>query len=185
MALDTLNMYIYKDSHIPMDLCDEILKHTETAEWEPHTWYSPDSASFNQQDKDPKVQYIENPFKDKLISCCIDAIQNYFVYTNVERVFANNLTAPRLNKYSVGTFMRPHVDHIHTIFDGKLKGIPTLSIVGVLNDDFEGGEFVFWNHFQVRLKKGDILVFPSNFMYQHQVLEVLEGERISFVSWAF
>ena len=27
------------------------------------------------------------------------------------------------------------------MFDGERKGIPILSVLGVLNDDYEGGEF--------------------------------------------
>ena len=30
-----------------------------------------------------------------------------------------------------------HADHIHSMFDGEKKGIPILSVLGVLNDDYE------------------------------------------------
>ena len=33
-------------------------------------------------------------------------------------------------------------DHIHSIFDGKMKGVPIVSIVANLNEDYEGAEFV-------------------------------------------
>ena len=29
----------------------------------------------------------------------------------------------RFNKYNTGTMMRKHYDHIHSIFDGKMKGV--------------------------------------------------------------
>jgi predicted 2-oxoglutarate/Fe(II)-dependent dioxygenase YbiX len=32
---------------------------------------------------------------------------------------------------------------------------------------------------------GDILLFPSNFMFPHEVKEITKGIRYSFVSWAF
>jgi predicted 2-oxoglutarate/Fe(II)-dependent dioxygenase YbiX len=38
---------------------------------------------------------------------------------------------------------------------------------------------------EIRLKTGDILMFPSNFMYPHEVTECTKGTRYSFVSWAF
>ena len=38
---------------------------------------------------------------------------------------------------------------------------------------------------KIRLKTGDILLFPSNFMYPHEVKEVTKGVRYSFVRWAF
>ena len=81
--------------------------------------------------------------------------------------------------------MRKHYDHIHSIFDGKYKGIPILSLLGVLNEGYEGGEFFFSSNHEVKLKTGDMLVFPSNFMYPHEVKEVTKGERYTFVGWAF
>ena len=38
---------------------------------------------------------------------------------------------------------------------------------------------------EIKLKTGDILMFPSNFMYPHEVTECTKGTRYSFVSWAF
>ena len=40
--------------------------------------------------------------------------------------------------------MAEHCDHISSLFDGQIKGIPMLSVVGQLNDNFEGGEFVMF-----------------------------------------
>lgn len=91
---------------------------------------------------------------------------------------------PRFNKYLPGTLMRTHCDHIKALFDGERKGIPILSIVGSLNDDYEGGEFLMWGE-PVELKGGDIMVFPSNFLYPHSVTPVKSGVRYSFVSWVW
>ena len=90
----------------------------------------------------------------------------------------------KYNKYEVGTMMRRHYDHIHSIFDGKMKGVPIVSIVGNLNEDYEGSEFHCRGK-EIKLKTGDILMFPSNFMYPHEVTECTKGTRYSFVSWAF
>ena len=68
---------------------------------------------------------------------------------------------------------------------GHTIGIPTLSIVGLLNDDFEGGEFVMFDDMKFDLKKGDVLVFPSNFLYPHKVDKVTKGVRYAYVSWAW
>ena len=90
----------------------------------------------------------------------------------------------RFNKYEVGNMMREHYDHIHSIFDGKMKGVPIVSIVANLNEDYEGAEF-YCRGKEIPLKTGDILLFPSNFMYPHEVKEATKGTRYSFVSWAF
>jgi predicted 2-oxoglutarate/Fe(II)-dependent dioxygenase YbiX len=54
-----------------------------------------------------------------------------------------------------------------------------------LNEDYEGGEFLFSSKHEITFKAGDMLVFPSNFMYPHEVKEIRKGERYSFVAWAF
>ena len=90
----------------------------------------------------------------------------------------------RFNKYEVGNMMREHYDHIHSIFDGKMKGVPIVSIVANLNEDYEGAEF-YCRGKEIPLKTGDILLFPSTFMYPHEVKEAKKGTRYSFVSWAF
>jgi predicted 2-oxoglutarate/Fe(II)-dependent dioxygenase YbiX len=54
-----------------------------------------------------------------------------------------------------------------------------------LNEGYEGGEFLFSSKHEIPLKAGDMLVFPSNFMYPHEVKELTKGERYTFVAWAF
>lgn len=81
--------------------------------------------------------------------------------------------------------MSKHCDHIHDVFDGERKGIPIISILGVLNDNYKGGEFIMFDDYNIKLKTGDLLLFPSVFLYPHKVEPVLEGERYSFVSWSW
>ena len=58
------------------------------------------------------------------------------------------------------------------------------TIVANLNDNYEGAEF-YCRGKKIPLKTGDILLFPSTFMYPHEVKEATKGTRYSFVSWAF
>ena len=101
-----------------------------------------------------------------------------------EGPFLTKFSPIRFNKYEVGNTMRKHYDHIHSIFDGQMKGVPIVSIVANLNEDYEGSEFMCREK-EIKLKTGDILMFPSNFMYPHEVKETTKGVRYSFVSWAF
>ena len=82
--------------------------------------------------------------------------------------------------------MAIHCDHIKDIFDGEKKGIPILSVLGMLNEDYEGGKLLmFKEQKEMTLKQGDIMVFPSIFMYPHEVTPVTKGVRNSFVSWVY
>ena len=94
-------------------------------------------------------------------------------------------TEIRFNKYTKDKVMAKHCDHIHNIFDGKRKGIPTVSIVGSLTGDSEGGYVRFWGNKDYYVGKGECMYFPSNFLYPHKVTEVTKGLRYSFVSWVW
>jgi predicted 2-oxoglutarate/Fe(II)-dependent dioxygenase YbiX len=53
-----------------------------------------------------------------------------------------------------------------------------------LNDDFEGGEFAFFDRELIFYpNKGSVLMFPSNFMYPHEVMPVKKGTRYSIITW--
>ena len=81
--------------------------------------------------------------------------------------------------------MAEHCDHIHSMFDGKTKGIPTLSVLGTLNDNYKGGDFIMFKKNKINLKQGDLLIFPSIFLYPHRVEPVLQGIRYSYISWVW
>jgi predicted 2-oxoglutarate/Fe(II)-dependent dioxygenase YbiX len=55
----------------------------------------------------------------------------------------------------------------------------------LLNDDFEGGDFLMFDGKKLNLSAGDIVIFPSNFLYPHAVTTVTKGTRYSFVAWGW
>ena len=44
-----------------------------------------------------------------------------------------------------------------------------------LNDDYEGGSIAFFNKVQIRAGAGSVILFPANFMYPHQIMDVTEN----------
>jgi predicted 2-oxoglutarate/Fe(II)-dependent dioxygenase YbiX len=64
----------------------------------------------------------------------------------------------------------------------------TLSMIFLLNDDYEGGELTLYDPesnplFSLPVKKNQLIVWPSNFMFPHGVAPVKKGTRYSIVSW--
>lgn len=74
-----------------------------------------------------------------------------------------------------GTHFRIHADHGPTY-------VATISAVAYLNDDYVGGELWF-PRFDLDFKpqQGDIVVFPSIFIYEHASKEMIEGTKYSVV----
>ena len=35
----------------------------------------------------------------------------------------------------------------------------------------------------IKLKKADAIMFPSNFMYPHEIMPVTQGTRYSIITW--
>jgi predicted 2-oxoglutarate/Fe(II)-dependent dioxygenase YbiX len=97
----------------------------------------------------------------------------------------NGFTPLRFNQYKENKKMAEHCDHIIINEAGTRKGIPVLSIIGSLNDDYEGGEFIMFQDEEIKLKQGDLMIFPSVFLYPHRVEPVTKGVRNTFVSWAW
>jgi predicted 2-oxoglutarate/Fe(II)-dependent dioxygenase YbiX len=88
-------------------------------------------------------------------------------------------------KYPPGAGMDTHCDHVRNQFDGTKRGIPILTLLVVLNDDYKGGEIIVWDDNSITPNAGEAMIFPSNFLYPHKVNEVLEGTRYSFVVWVW
>ena len=131
------------------------------------------------------------PSGDKLASKVISKLKNSNSDIEYLSVGGENLkgwkgfSAIRFNRYLKDQIMSKHVDFIHDLFTGDKRGIPILSIVGVLNDDYEGGEFIMFDDYEIKFKAGDIILFPSTFLYPHLVKPVKKGIRYAFVSWCY
>ena len=179
---------------IPADLCDAIVQDIETREWEPHTWYSNLSDTYNSEETmELDVQRASPQLHKALSNFIVEAGRQYnhnyqFPFAdqpNRPGQFISQFSAIRFNRYAPGQIMRQHHDHIHSIFDGKVKGVPVLSFIMNFNDDYEGADLFFWEDTVVKLGKGDIIMFPSLFLFPHGVTEATKGTRYSAVSWAW
>ena len=171
---------------IPDPICQSTIKQLNPKGWNTHKWFNNENKTYHSHDtKELYIQDTTEQLKQLLTPFVVKSLEAYQDKYSPSKKFLTQFSNLRFNKYPEGTMMRKHFDHIHNIFDGNLKGVPILSLVGILNNDYEGGNFVFNDDHEIKLNAGDILVFPSNFMYAHEVKEIIKGTRYSFVSWAF
>ena len=52
-----------------------------------------------------------------------------------------------------------------------------LAMLFYLNDDFEGGETIFYPEMSIRPKKGSVVVFPPYWLFPHEGTPVIKGEK--------
>ena len=187
--------YIFhKDNFLDQKECKDYVKQLNEDVWIKHDWHYPTTDSFdtlsgnnepenlNGDEWSDKVTKINQAIIKKLHSEILDYIWSFkFDWYDAW----NGYSGLKFIRYYPDQRMPKHCDHIHSLFDGERKGVPVLSIIGVLNDDYEGGELIMLEDKKIDTKAGDLLIFPSNFLYPHQITPVTKGVRYSYVSWVW
>jgi len=116
---------------------------------------------------------LESIYKESssVISSCVS---DYTKRQNIHPM--KYMEAINFVRYGVGEHFAPHNDHGHTY-------VSTVSTVTYLNDNYEGGEIQF-SKLGITLKPeaGDVLIFPSTFIYTHASLPVTSGVKYSAVT---
>lgn len=104
------------------------------------------------------------------VKMCVDDYGRYW------GVGINSYEAFNFVKYEgAGTHFKIHADHGPTY-------VTTVSIVVYLNEDYEGGE-IWFPRFNLshKPKTGDIVVFPSTYIYEHASQDMISGTKYSVV----
>ena len=185
-----ITSYIQVINEIPPELCDEVIEYIKKNEFKTHQWSSNEDykVHFSFDDKEPKIGYPTDELETQIITGYKKA---YFKYVNLfkpQTDYIQSLGPVRLNQYDKDSVMRSHFDHIHSLFDGKRRGIPVLSFVSAFNDDYQGGALTFnllSGQYALNLKKGDVVIFPSVFIYEHEVEPIIGGTRYTGVAWGY
>ncbi len=118
---------------------------------------------------------IRKELDNEIFNSVKNAIQ---FYTNKHKEFTIDIdTGYNLLKYDEGNFYIEHTDS----FKEQQR---SLSCSLQLNHDYDGGEFAFFNRqMMVKSKKGSAIMFPSNFMFPHEIMPVIKGTRYSIITW--
>ena len=177
---------VYKN-FIDEKQCDIIVEQLENVNWNLHSYrHGVTGDIITLGEKELSVSHdaiFETPY---LMDKVHDGLRKYILELNFEWLVGwAGYSQIRFNKYDKNTMMNNHCDHINSIFDGERKGIPFLTVLMSLNNDYTGGEFIMWEDTKIELDKGDIVIFPSNFLYPHKVLPVTQGTRYTCISWFY
>lgn len=175
---------VYKQA-VSKDICKSSVNELQSVEWEQHTFYNPKEDTTFQHNYEPLVCYNEINSYPILMKTVWNLIKQYIKDLNHPWFNTwNGFSNLKFIKYSKESEMHIHWDNIHSMFDGERKGIPTLTVIGLLNNNFKGGSLII-NNEDTNLMEGDIIIFPSSFMYPHEVSKIVDGYRYSFASWVF
>ena len=126
---------------------------------------------------------------------CLDKPSDLFVFykikVEIERMITNYLAKfPKCEYHSI-----LQIDLLHYTHGGKydyhqdaIRGSGrNISCIINLNENYEGGDLCFMDSSTTektyKLRKNDIIMFPSNFLYAHKINKITKGERYSIVAW--
>lgn len=85
--------------------------------------------------------------------------------------------SPQLLRYGQEQKFHDHIDD-HPFFTRRV------SLTYYLNDDYEGGDVEFKRHgLRFKAAKNQLLIFPSNYIFNHEVHPVTDGLRYVIVQW--
>ena len=171
------------------DTCSDIIKGLNEIPFDRNDFYNSVTNTIRDQgDEELFISYSENiskPIWDRIpYALTRYAFKARTPYVNFRERSQKHYSKIKFNKYPVGTKMREHVDHIHSLFEGERKGIPVLTLLGFLNDDYDGGDFYLCDQ-RLEVSAGQLLIFPSIFLYPHRVEPITKGTRYSWVSWVW
>ena len=165
---------------VPHDLCDHIVN--QAPDYSSH-WNQATVGGVNAIDTTSRNCYTLNlsgpaefqNIDQQLYAIASAAIQTY--HQKFSHVTCDSDTGYQLLRYDTGGFYIQHTDS----FKQQQRSV-TASLM--LNDDYEGGEFAFFDReLKYKLNKGDAIIFPSNFMYPHEIMPVTSGKRYAIITW--
>ena len=180
---DIRDFIVQIDGIIPDELCTAILaEYQNSTTWEQtHIGSGLDTRVRNCNVLQISHQQVINGdsarqrLDDEMFSCAAKAIEGYRNRFPLCRIESDS--GYELLRYRIGEYYTEHTD--------SFKQVPrAVSCSFALNDDYEGGEWGFFGREVVlRPKRGSALLFPSNFMYPHEIMPVTKGTRYSIVTW--
>ena len=177
-----LSDYVFVTNLFTSQECDDIVNKAHGYTWRQHKWHTTNTKAGSVEEIDDILVCDADPLLESKISPkLISVFGKYsllFGPKNNPIQLISQWDSIRINKYTEGVGMRSHIDH------GIDREHPVLTMIALLNDEFIGGNTLVLEK-DVLLKKGDCAIFPSNFMYPHEVKPVIDGTRYSLNIWAY
>ena len=174
----------------------ELVSHIKSSPAEDLSVFDPDKTNatgqtswiVDKQTRDTQIVPM-GPLYPKIEDLFHNAVKN--IINPFYQCEVDSSEIPQVLSYGIGGHYKPHIDGESIWMTPRGEKIwkkstdRDLSIVFYLNDDFEGGDFIFPElKIRVRPEPGMMVCFPSNHHYSHGVEPVTKGKRYSIVSWA-
>ena len=168
--------------------CDEIVAMFKDSDEWMHASCGPDNG-YHPDIRNCNILRISRPAEEKyaseqrtaldteLFGIVSSAVRHYAEKFPYVTSVINSDEGYDLMRYEPGQKVARHIDV------GATSATRALSCSIQLNDGFVGGEWQFFGDTKVAVEKGDIVMFPSNFCFDHEVTPVTDGVRYSVLTF--
>ena len=186
-----LDHILYLPSFIDKDICLSVMNSLDKLEKDNSAPYT-DGLLNNDADSyfDPDIEYIDT-VRDRIF---VDGIKEYadkvrsfnWSYYDTDSFHCSEMIIRRYNQGS--EFKYHHDDIIGEIFPHwflRRQNILTCNFYFSNADDYDGGDLVFTCGKSFHPSMGDIIIFPSNWMFYHEVQKITKGTRYSGTVWLY
>lgn len=186
LSMNLADYILVFENLVSVDLCKKIVKEYEKSDlWAPsrvgasnggvvdQTIRNVDSIgmSHNNITENPNRKFLD----DEIFKSVNNAMIKYIEKFPEARITKDS--GYDLLRYKKGSFYTQHTDSF-------TETMRTLSCSIALNNNFEGGEFAFFDRKIIKQPPvGSAIVFPSNFLYPHEIMPVTKGTRYSIITW--
>jgi PKHD-type hydroxylase len=166
-----------KKGSVPFEICDMIIKESESLEWEKGQVgpYAPSDT----KNRDVDITWLSNNHWLEGILINNGLYANRECNWNFEGDIGEHV---QIAKYTAGHY---HDWHMDSCFNNGSDFIRKISVMLMLSDqtEYEGGHFILQHKGdqKIPLDKGDIIAFPS-FIW-HSVTPVITGTRHTAIAW--
>ena len=166
-------IHCYEDI-LDKDLCKKIIDNSENIDFEKATTIGKTS------DRKCYIDWLDKKFNTDLYEAVGRML---LMYKKDHKNFRTGLTVEDTGYQHLiyigtqGGEYKEHVDHadLHP---------RVLTCSFILNDNYDGGDFVFFGgKYKLPPKTGSAVVFPSNFCFPHAVTPVTNGDRHAVITW--
>ena len=189
--LDLSDHILHLKSFIDKDVCNSVMNALDNLERDNSAPYT-DGLLNNNADTyfDPDIKYIDN-VRDRIF---IDGLKEYaskirsfnWSYYDTKSFHCSEMIIRRYNEGS--EFKFHHDDIIGEIFPHwflRRQNILTCNFYFSDANNYEGGDLVFTCGKTFHPSMGDIIIFPSNWMFYHEVQKITKGKRYSGTVWLY
>ena len=180
---------LYLNSFVDVEDCEELIRSISNEGLDKSTAYTDgllndDADSFFDPDIDV-IKKIQDYIYDEGLKLYSEKVRAFnWSYFNTKKFYYSEMMVRRYHCNS--EFSYHYDDFLEELFpQWFVRRKNVLSCTVYLNEDYKGGDIQFASGESYQPSIGDVIIFPSNWMFYHRVNKITTGTKYSGTFWFY